>query len=63
MPVLVGLQEIRPASRFVSWDTDASPQSGTFHTRDRWQQVYQDIQPRNKKQNKYDYVILRWTIQ
>ena len=38
MPVLVGLQEIRPASRFVSWDTDASPQSGTFHTRDRWQQ-------------------------
>ena len=36
MPVLVGLQAFRPASSFVSWDTDASSQSGTFHTRDRW---------------------------
>ena len=35
MPVLVGFRAFRPASSFVSWDTDASPQSGTFHTRDR----------------------------
>jgi len=35
MPVSVGLQAFRPASSFVLWDTDASPQSGTFHTRDR----------------------------
>jgi len=38
MPVSVGLQAFRPASSFVSWDTDASPQSGTFHTRDRYAQ-------------------------
>lgn len=35
MPVLVGFQASRPASSFVSWDTDAAPKSGTFHTRDR----------------------------
>jgi S-adenosylmethionine hydrolase len=38
MPVLEGFQAVRPASSFVSWDTDASPQSGTFHTRDRYAQ-------------------------
>ncbi len=36
MPVLVGFQASRPASSFVSWDTDAAPKSGTFHTRDRY---------------------------
>jgi hypothetical protein len=36
MPVSVGLQAFRPASSFVSWDTEASPQSGTFHTRERY---------------------------
>ena len=39
MPVLVGFQAFRPASSFVSWDTDTSPQSGTFHTRDRWRSL------------------------
>lgn len=39
MPVLVGFRTFRPASSFVSWDTDAAPQSGTFHTRDRCLQV------------------------
>jgi hypothetical protein len=34
MPVSVGFRAFRPASSFVSWDTDASPQSGTFHTRE-----------------------------
>lgn len=38
MPVLVGFQASRPASSFVSWDTDAAPKSGTFHTRDRYGQ-------------------------
>jgi hypothetical protein len=36
MPVLVGFRAFRPASSFVSWDTDAAPQSGTFHTRERY---------------------------
>ena len=35
MQVSVDLQAFRPASRIVTLDTDASPQSGTFHTRDR----------------------------
>ena len=35
MLVLVGFQAFRPASGFVLWDTDASPKSGTFHTRKR----------------------------
>ena len=39
MPVLVGFQAFRSASSFVSWDTVAAPQSGTFHTRDRCVQV------------------------
>jgi hypothetical protein len=43
MPVLVGCQASRPASSFISWDTDASPQSGTFHTRDRWAQSNKTI--------------------
>lgn len=34
MPVLVGFRAFRPASSFVSLDTDASPQSSTFHTRE-----------------------------
>jgi hypothetical protein len=40
MPVLVSLQAFRPASSFVSWDTDVATQSGTFHTRDRWAQFH-----------------------
>jgi hypothetical protein len=31
----LGLQAFRPASSIVSWDTDTSPQSGTFHARER----------------------------
>jgi len=35
MPVLVDLQAFRPASWFVTGDTDAAPQSPTFHTAKR----------------------------
>ena len=35
MPVLVGFRAFRPALWFVTGDTFAAPQSGTFHTRDR----------------------------
>ena len=31
MPVSEGLQTFRPASSFISGDTNASPQSGKFH--------------------------------
>jgi len=34
MPVLVGFQAVRPASWLVTGDTDATPKSGTFHTRE-----------------------------
>jgi hypothetical protein len=32
----VGYQAVQPASGFVTWDTDAAPQSASFHIRDRW---------------------------
>ena len=41
MPVLVGFRAFHPTSRFLWWDTDASPQSGTFHTRDHRRQTLQ----------------------
>ncbi|MDI3520025.1 MAG: hypothetical protein PWR04_13 [Anaerophaga sp.] len=39
MPVSVGFRAFRPASGFISWDTEAAPHSGTFHTRGRYTQV------------------------
>jgi len=36
MPVSMGFQAFRPASWFATGDTFAAPQSGTFHTRDRY---------------------------
>ncbi len=39
MPVSVGFQAFRPASWLVTGDTDAAPQSVTFHTRDRYGQA------------------------
>jgi len=30
-----GFAAVCPASRFVTWDTDAAPQSASFHIRDR----------------------------
>ena len=35
MSVLLGFQAFRPASGILPWDIDASPKSGTFHTRKR----------------------------
>jgi hypothetical protein len=35
MPGLLGFHAFRPVSSFVSWDTDVSPQFGTFRTSDR----------------------------
>lgn len=40
MPVLVGYQASQPASWFVTVDTFAAPQSGMFHTRERYLQGY-----------------------
>jgi hypothetical protein len=39
MPISLGLQAYRPASWFVTVDTFAAPQCGTFHTHDRQVQL------------------------
>ena len=35
----MGYQAVRPASGFVTGDTDAAPQSASFHIRDRYGQL------------------------
>jgi len=47
MPVLVGFQAFCPASCFVMCDTDVAPQSGTFHTRGRYEQLYKNYSGSN----------------
>lgn len=43
MLVFVGFQAFRPASSSVSWDTEVSTKSSTFHTRGRYEQFEQRL--------------------